>query len=50
MTNKPKTRKAAGAPPRKPAVIDDPIFTLIAEHKALTKKMYRISEWPGRSR
>jgi hypothetical protein len=41
MTTKPKTRKAA-APARKPAAIDDPIFGLIAEHKALTRKYFRL--------
>jgi hypothetical protein len=40
---KPKTRKAPVASARKPAAIGDPIFALIAEHKALTKKMYRLS-------
>src|ERR1700730_18420476 len=43
MTTKPKTRKAP-AKARKPPAIDDPIFALIAEHKALTKKMYRLSD------
>jgi hypothetical protein len=38
-----KTRKPAAASVRKPAAIGDPIFALIAEHKALTKKMYRLS-------
>jgi hypothetical protein len=44
MIAKPKIRKAPAAPARKPAAIDDPIFALIAEHKALTKKMYRLSD------
>jgi hypothetical protein len=39
-----KTRKPAAASVRKPAAIGDPIFALIAEHKALTKKMYRLSD------
>jgi hypothetical protein len=38
MKAKPKTRRAAAASVRKPAAIGDPIFELIAEHKALMKK------------